>query len=266
MNSSRFLEEDGTLSRTRTVDLWAWFPSQAQIRNALQLQFEAGPPVEDAPEMAPESVWYTSMRQGLGLVVVVALLAGLLPFVVNWVSAARVGTAVPLAQMAYEAEERGGRDAFFGPAATIRETTQRLAGMETAVFPGWLAAGLSALGIWVSWPLNWLTWWIVYGAVVLLVAHLLGATTTLQRFYALTSYAFLPLILLGLGPVPCLGALATVAALLWTGVMYFVAVRAATGLQAATVLASMLAPGALLILLAALGGLTVLATTVALLF
>ncbi|MEZ4580832.1 MAG: hypothetical protein R3A10_04110 [Caldilineaceae bacterium] len=52
---------------------------------------------------------------------------------------------------------------------------------------------------WINWPLTWLSYWLVFGVVVLLAAKLFRASTTLQRFYAATGYAAKLLMLVGLG-------------------------------------------------------------------
>src|SRR5690606_17144643 len=124
----------------------------AQIQRGAQAQFG-----QEAPEDDQTAPWYTSMRQGLGLVVVSALLAGLLPFVLDWIAATRMGTVVPLADLARAAESRKA-DVTWGPLATMRETAQAVAGLPPSILPGWLAAFLSALGAWINWPLRWLAW------------------------------------------------------------------------------------------------------------
>ncbi len=194
----------------------------------------------------------TSMRQGMGLVVAIALIAGLLPFLVNWVIAGRAGTALPLVQIAGTMDARAGAsDSTLLPMQAWEETAKTIAGLPPRL-PGWLAAGLSALGVWVNQPLNWLTYWLVYGLGILLVSKLLGATTTLQRFYAATSYAYLPLLLTSLQPIPYLGALATFVAVIWTIILYVRIVQLLTGLNAGHSVLSVLLPGALAMLVALL--------------
>ncbi|HXF63223.1 MAG TPA: YIP1 family protein [Caldilineaceae bacterium] len=252
MSAGSFLRNDGALEPRRVW--WSgWLPTAAQMRRGALAQFGEAP-VVPMPAGDPTTPWYTSMRQGLGLVVASALLAGLLPFVVNWVTATRMGTVVPLAELARAAESRQAAFIAWGPLATMLETAQTVAGLPPSFLPGWLAAFLSALGGWLNWPLRWLAWWIVYGLGVLVVAKLLGTTATLQHFYALTAYAALPLILLGLGPLPIVGWAAQVVAVIWALVVYVTAVRAAAGLSWGQSVVSVVLPGgaaALLALLAA---------------
>ncbi|MEZ4634577.1 MAG: hypothetical protein R2856_06310 [Caldilineaceae bacterium] len=142
------------------------------------------------------------------------MLAGLLPFVVNWIGATRMNAALPLAEAARAGIRMDASlpDFFVGapgvnPSA-IAELYATLAGLPQPL-PGWLAGGLSSLGVWLSLPINWLGGWIVYGALVMAVNVALGATCTLQRFYAATGYAVVPLLLTAFAPVACLGPLAS---------------------------------------------------------
>jgi hypothetical protein len=115
---------------------------------------------------------------------------------------------------------------LFPNAAGAASAAQVLAGLEPKA-PAWIAAGLSSLGAWISLPLQLMAIWITYGLFVLLVARLLGATPTLtlQRFYAATGYAFLPLMLTMLAPLACVGTIAGLAAWLWSFLLYVATVR-----------------------------------------
>ncbi len=235
MNSSSFLRADGTLAQPRH-SWWAnWLPTLAQIKQAVQLNFDR----------TPVDVWAISMRQGMGLVVVAAFVAGFLPFLVNSVVAIRVGAPLPFVELAQQAQR-----ATDGQPSLLGEALQTLAGLSPAVLPGWLAALLSTLGEWINWPLRWLTWWLVYGTATLLAAKVWGAPTTLQHFFALTSYAAVPLILTTLSPVPCLGTLAQIAAWTWAVAVYVSSVRAVTGLDWGRAAVAVLLPAALLAVVA----------------
>lgn len=211
-----------------------WLPTAQQISNAAQLR---------------DSAYRNStMQQAMGMIVLLGLLAGLLPFALNWFWAARAGTVLPLAEAARSAaalEESQGWLALempWLPAAAARsELFQTLAGMDQPL-PGWLAAGLSALGEWVNWPLRWLAAWIVYGALVMAANKFLGGHVTLQRFYAATSYAAAPLLLTGLGPIPCLGALASLAGVVWALAVYIRANGDITGMTYRRAAAAVLLP------------------------
>lgn len=247
-----------------TGDLWrwrSWLPAWVQVRSALQLQVAQviNPWQDNGDETAHLDA--TSMRQGLGLVVVAALVAGALPFVSNWIEAARIGTALPLALWARYAVQQSNSIAALSPTAltplmqTWTEAVRTIAGLDP-VTPGWLAAGLSALGAWVNWPLNWLTIWLVYGLGVLIATKLQGSTATLPHFYAATSYAFAPLVLFGLQPLPYIGALFGLAGLVWAMIIYAQSVHTLSHLPYRKVVLSLLAPVGIALLLSLITSIT----------
>lgn len=236
-----------------------WFPPLRWVIDVLQFRLVTVTPSRGDAADEPSGIALTSMRQGLGLVVVTALIAGVLPFWVNWIAAARAGTALPLVQLSRSIAARPTSLAEAPFSLQIwAETLHTIAGIHP-FFPGWLAGGLSALGVWLNQPLNWLGFWLVYGLGILVVCKLFGATTTLQRFYAATSYAYPPLLLLILRPVPFLGAVATLVALLWTFILYVRLVHLVTQLDMVRALLSVLLPGAaaLLVGLVIVGAFTV---------
>ncbi len=247
MSPQSYLSQTGLADAEELWSFSQWLPQRSQIVAAVQLRIDeviGAYGDERENEASPAT---TSMRQGIGLIVVLGLLAGVLPFLVNWVIATQAGTALPLAQLARSTGSAAGSDGFL-PFEVWRETARAVAGLDPWL-PGWLAALLSALGVWINQPLNWLTAWLVYGLSVLTTSKLLGATTTLQRFYAATSYAFTPLLLTGLAPIPYLGTLATLAAAIWFMVMYIHAVYLVSGLDMTRALLSMILPAALALLL-----------------
>jgi Yip1 domain len=239
MSTQTFVPLIGTADRAELWGWRGWVPTPAQVISAVQLRLaEAVGETETEP--------HTAMRQGFGLVVLAGLVAGALPFLVNWITAGRSGAALPLVRLAEELTQRAERLAGLPlPLHIWAETASTVAGLP-APLPGWLAAGLSALGNWINLPLGWLTLWLVYGLVVLLIAKGLGATTILPRFYAATAYAFAPLSLLILSPVPCLGWLASVVAFAWTLVVYLHAVRFVTRLSLGRTMLAVLLPAALM--------------------
>ena len=238
MNNSSFLQADGTLAPARAAWWSNWLPSLGQVQEAIQLRIPTTP---DNTPSANANVWAISMRQGLGLVVVAALLAGALPFLVNTVTALRFGTPLPFIELARQAQTTPGT-----PPSQLGEAFQTLAGLEPSVLPRWMAALLSTIGAWINWPLNWLTWWLIYGTATLLAAKVWSAPATLQRFLAVTSYAAVPMILTGLGPIPCLGFLAQIVAVAWMTAVYATSVRALTGLDWGRTALAILLPAAVL--------------------
>lgn len=252
MNAHTFVRQP---ERTATPDLWwlrSWLPAWEQVRTALTLQVEQviAPWDEDDGEAAK---WHTtSMRQGVGLVVVAALLGGLLPLLVQWVQAAQIGAVTPLAALARYAEAQSNVVEVPPFTQAWTNTARMIAGLEP-IAPVWLAAGLSALGNWLNWPLTWLTVWLVYGLVVLATLKLQGATTTLPHFYGATSYAFVPLVLTGFGVIPYLGPFFSLASIIWAVLLYGETVRALANLPTQRVVFTLLAPLAVGTLLALIG-------------
>lgn len=231
-------------AKSAASDLWSprsWLPAWPQLRAALALHVERVIEPWPVDEAAVHSLTITSMRQGLGLIVVMALLGGFVPFVVNWVQAAQLGTALPFVLWARYAEQQSNVTALSPFTQAWTETARTAAGL-TPNTPAWLAAGLSALGAWVNWPLQWLTVWLVYGLGVLTTLKVQGATTTLPHFYAATSYAFVPLVLLGLQPIPYIGILLGLAGFIWALLIYSEAVRTLGQLSTQRVVLSLLAP------------------------
>lgn len=257
--NSRYAQEE-----SRSL-LGEWLPSWAQMENAVRLRFDVPPdPSDEEPVIATDSVLYASMRQGMGMIIATALLAGLIPFLWNWIAAGRLGTTTALAELGRAAESLAQAE-MVGIDPALIDGLQRIAGLEPAVFPGWMAAGLSAFGLWINMPLQWLAWWIVYGLAVLLLAKLLGATTTLQQFYTVTSFAVLPLILTALAPIPCLGVLVTIVALVWAVAVYTAGVRSATRLSLGMSMLCTVLPALTIFLLAIVVAVATAATAVGIL-
>jgi len=254
MSAESFVQLPGDEAAAAIWSPSNWLPQRAQVVSAVQLQIDEviGATGREDENEANERT--TSMRQGIGLVFVLGLAAGILPFLVNWFNATRAGTALPLLRFAQQGQRFGatGAEAPF-PFDLWIETARTVAGLEPRL-PGWLAAFFSALGAWINQPLNWLALWLVYGLGILVVSHILGGRTTLQRFYAATAYAFTPLLLTVLSPIPCIGALAAFIAVIWMIVLYTHAVQVVTELDLGRALLSVLLPGALALLFAIVAG------------
>ena len=201
--------------------------------------------MSDAVQLRASGFTDTTMRQSLGMVVVLGLLAGFVPFLVNWEQAASTGSALPLARLGAQASRLDQTPLYFAPAisnvALVGEFLQLIAGLDQPL-PGWLAAFLSALGAWINWPLRWLSVWIVYGALVMACNKALGATVRLQPFFAATGFAAAPLLLIGLSPIPCLGWVSSSAGIIWAIIVYARANEGVTGLPRKRSLAAVLLP------------------------
>jgi len=209
--------------------------------------------MSDAVQLRASGFTGITMRQSLGMVVFCGLLAGLVPFIVNWQLAASTGNALPLARVGAQASrldlalsESGSLFAvksLLVPSnqALLGDLMLMLAGLDQP-FPGWLAAFLSALGEWINWPLRWVTVWIVYGAMVMVCNKAFGAAVRLQPFFAATGFAAAPLLLIGLAPVPCLGGVSSVVGAVWSATVYARANEQVTSLTRGRSLAAVLLP------------------------
>ncbi|MDE0199264.1 MAG: YIP1 family protein [Caldilineaceae bacterium] len=201
--------------------------------------------MSDAVQLRASGFTETTMRQSLGMVFLLGLLAGFLPFLVNWQQAASAGTALPLARLGAQASllQQTPLDyvfPLFSPAQIV-ELFQLIAGLPQPL-PGWLAAFFSALGEWINWPLRWLALWIVYGALVMVCNSVLGATCRLQPFFAATGFASAPLLLVGLSPIPCFGRVCGLVGVIWAFVVYIRANEEVTHLPRLRSLAAVLLP------------------------
>ena len=222
------------------MSLHHWLPTPQKMSDAVQLR--------------ASGFTDTTMRQSLGMVFLLGLLAGFIPFLANWEQATTAGSALPLARLGAQASllQQTPLDyasAFFD-LVHLGELFQMVAGIQQPL-PGWLAAFLSALGEWINWPLRWLSVWIVYGALVMACNKALGATSRLQPFFAATGFAAAPLLLIGLSPIPCLGRISSVAGVIWALIVYARANEEVTCLPRKRSLAAVLLP-LLFILIASL--------------
>lgn len=227
-----------------------WLPSVKQMRSALRLDLATAIDGDAADRAELGGCPATTMRKGMGMITLAGLAAGFLPFLVNWFVAARWGTVAPFVDWARDANPMaiGGW--------RITDTTRAIVGMGSWL-PAWLAAGLSALGVWISMPLHWLAVWILYGLFVLVICHILGATTTLQRFYGGVSYAALPLVLLTLTPIPWIGPLIGLAALVWAFIIYVRAVQVVADLDVGRAMLGVLLPLVIMAIIGLIVGLSV---------
>lgn len=212
-----------------------WLPDLHQMWDAASFR------LHDAFDPYERREITVSMRQGIGMIFVLGLVAGLLPWLGNLWMSLRAGTAAPLAAAALSLAELAGAYAGAPVLNIVANTAGLLAGVEPRL-PGFWAALLSSLGLWLNTPLSWLSSWIVYGTFVAALARLFGAANRLQTFFAATSFAAVPMVLTGLAPIPLLGPLAVVAAWGWAALLYYQAVRYVTRLDPVRTLLCMALP------------------------
>lgn len=128
-------------------------------------------------------------------------------------------------------------------------------------FPRPLAEGLRAIGEWLSLPFAssgfplaaaTLATWLGYGIWVMLAAKLLGGTGTLHGFFGATAFFAVPHVLKILSPIPVLGGIVSVVALVWGLVIYIVATAVSHRLTAGRALLAVFLPILVLLALVAL--------------
>lgn len=246
-----YVVQPGQLNRDDWMRWSNWMPSMDQLIAAARLN------VADAVDPWERGVVTATMRQGIGMIVLLALIAGIIPFLANLWLGLTMQTAVPLAQAANSVTPLTTAYPPNSAITIIGTAVQTIAGLPPRM-PGVLAGLLSALGMWVNNPLYWLTIWIVYGLFVFGLARLMGASNTLQAFYAATAFIAVPLLLTALAPIPVLGPLLVLAALVLAFAVYYKAVRFVTKLDGGRTFLCMLLPlavGIVLPLIAVLAGL-----------
>jgi hypothetical protein len=226
-----------------------WLPDLQQIVDAARLS------VKDAVDPWEKGRVTVSMRQGGGMIVVLGLLAGIIPLIGNLWMSIRMQTTVPMAQLGDAASQLLTAYTGVAPLDVVGHTLQTIAALDPRM-PGIFAALLSSIGIWINWPLGWLTTWIVYGTAVFAMARLMGATAMLQSFFAATSFAAVPLVLTGFAPIPWIGPLIALVGIVLAVVVYFKAFQFVTQLDAGRTLACLLLPPALLVIIPILAMMT----------
>jgi hypothetical protein len=202
--------------------------------------------------------------RGIVLVVAVSLLAGLTSFGVNLVSRVR-----PVDVARIDAEVQNAIDQQFrlnpslqnmDPEARqmVDQTVQVVIPMINALvnvqspLPHPIAGFFEAVGGWLTAGLAALGGWLFYGALVLVVANLLGGSARLPDFLGMVSLYAIPGLLGLFGPIPCVGVLLALIGTIWGIVVYIKAVTVATKLDAGRAVLAFFAPAVILILLAIL--------------
>jgi len=216
-----------------------WLPIFEQMRTATvqQIELAVGP---DAAGVPFHRGLHSSMRQAFGMVGMVALLATFPATIASWLG---IGVTARFAPFAGVAEVLTGN---WGRMAELA-----LFGMDEATLENSIAGApwLWTLGAWLGAPMRFWTIWLVGGLLVFAIARMIGASNTLPRFFAATGYAFLPLLLLVLLPIPVFGVVALVAALILFILAYAQGVQVATQMEWGHVLIAMGLPIALLAIL-----------------
>ena len=234
-NPDTYIVQGARVGRDDWLRLSNWLPSLDQILSAARLR------IQDAVDPWERGAVTVTMRQGLGMIALLGLLAGIIPLIANLWLALPLQTTVPLAQAGSSAAQMTAAYGANSPLGILGSTIQTAAGLEPRM-PGIFAALLSALGLWINTPFAWLTWWIVYGTVVFAAARLMGAAGTLQTFFAATSFAAVPLLLTGLAPIPWIGPLLAFVGTVMAFAVYYQTVQFVTRLDVGRTALCMLLP------------------------
>lgn len=111
-----------------------------------------------------------------------------------------------------------------------------------APLPRGITGFLNALGSWLSRALAAISGWLLYGALVLIAANLLGGSAKLPDFLGTVALYVVPGLLLLLRPVPCVGWLLALAGTIWSIVVYIKATSVATDLDAGKAILAVFLP------------------------
>jgi hypothetical protein len=195
------------------------------------------------------------LKRGLTLLVLVTLLAGVLPLVVDV-----IGDLRPMSAQRQEAE-RGIREfttsmgplwgALGVPPDFERELLDNLrTGMEMGFdiaelptpLPKVVGGILENLGAFLSLPFSRLAVWIGYTLWVLLIAKFLDGKATLSQMLGTTALYAVPHVLDGLNFVPCLGSLLGLVATVWGIAIYVKAVAVANDFSIGRAIAATVIP------------------------
>jgi hypothetical protein len=219
-----------------------------------------------------------AFMRGLLVIIVAALIAGL-PALVSGIAAGFRPAAVEPAELRPEVtgafdmmrpwlRSSGLPDVVIDQIVETAQGNTQMAGQIAAeiqqlptALPRPVAEAFKSIGAWLSRPfaaspfplaVASLATWLGYGIFVMLVAKLLGGRGTLHGFFGATGFFAAPHVLTLLSPVPVLGTIAGISALVWGVVIYCVATAASHRLSAGRAVAAVFAPMIALLALVAL--------------
>lgn len=192
--------------------------------------------------------------RGIVLIAIVMLVAGLIAFGVNLVNQVRPVNVADIEDQIRQGFEMqyqwnpGLQEAPPEVRAMMDQMIDVIIPMVTDIvsikspLPRGISGFFLALGTYLSRVLAALGGWMLYGALVLIAANLLGGSAKLPHFLGMTSLYAIPGLLALLQPVPCLGALLALIGTIWSIVVYIKAVSVATDLDAGRSIVAVLAP------------------------
>ncbi len=180
------------------------------------------------------------MKRGVLLIVVVSLLAGSIPFLIDTTRALIKRNQPPPQQM----------EDIFGPMGSYMDEVSPefehyvLPNIQAGIQLGWRISQLKTplpkflsvifefAGDFLSTPWGRMARWMGYTLLVLLVAKLLGGRATLPQMLGATAVYIIPHILGIFSFIPCLGGLLGLMAMLWGIAIYIKAVAVANDFSA----------------------------------
>ena len=121
-----------------------------------------------------------------------------------------------------------------------------------APLPRGISGLFSAFGSWLSRALTALAGWLFYGALVLVLANLLGGSARLPEFLGMVSLYSIPGLLAFFSPIPYLGGVLAFIGTIWSIVVYIKATSVVADLDGGRATVAVLAPLVALIVLALL--------------
>lgn len=190
--------------------------------------------------------------RGIILIILVSLVAGLIVFTINFVNMA---TPVDVAKIEKEIYRNLELQSQFNPQFNEPEVQELLDEMmdvmvpmvtEIAKIEAPLPRGITgffqAVGGWLSRALVAIGGWMFYGALVLIVANLLGGSAKLPDFLGTVALYVVPALLGLLSPLPCVGWLIALIGMIWSIVVYIKAVSVAANLDGGRAVIAAAAP------------------------
>ena len=203
------------------------------------------------------------LLRGILLIVIVSLVAGLVSFAITFVTNVSPFNPSDIEDSIRQSMEWQQR---FNPSyqdpefeRMMQETMDYIVPMVTDIakiqptLPRGITGFFQALGRWLSRALSGSVWsvsfWLFYGALVLVVVNLLGGSAKLPDFLGMTSLYVMPSLLVLLGQLPCVGCVLSLAGLIWSIVISIKAVSVATDLDMGQSILAVFAPAIVLLLL-----------------
>jgi len=190
--------------------------------------------------------------RGIVLIILVSLIAGLIVFGVTLWNQARPVDMTQIEESIFQSMEWQYR---LNPSMQDPEVQEIVEGMMDVMIPMItdlsnvstpLPRGINgffqALGGWLSRALTAIAGWLLYGALVLIFANLLGGSAKLPEFLGMISLYVVPGLLGLLSPIPCLGTLLLIVGAIWSIVVYIKATSVVAKLDAGRAILAVVAP------------------------